>query len=281
MSPISHDQIFDWHSSEVDWCEGNYEVTEHIVEFYNTISNVLFLLLAPLLCYLFRHYAYRVTWEVNMVWLLMALVGIGSIWFHATLSLFGQMLDELSIIWLFMYALSLWCPKRSLPMFFQENVKLFRFCIMLVTVIGTASCFVNPSLNNIGLFIMLLPVIYYLITETMHSKDPAARRLVYRSSVTLAAACVMWLVDNVLCSVWRYVGLTYMHGMWHILIALAGYQACVIFCWYDVQHRFQEELPVLQYWPAGNYEFLSIPYVSFESLGEENEKKHSSQKKIG
>lgn len=82
---------------------------------------MLFFVFPPLLIYLFRQYARQVSPGVNLVWILLAVVGAGSVYFHATLSLVGQLIDEIAIIWVFMAALALWWPKRFMPLFLEQN----------------------------------------------------------------------------------------------------------------------------------------------------------------
>ncbi|XP_065356993.1 alkaline ceramidase isoform X2 [Calliphora vicina] len=108
-------------SSPVDWCEGNYLISANIAEFVNTISNFLFLLLPPVLMYLFKEYGRFVTQGIHVLWALLIIVGLSSMYFHATLSLIGQLLDELAILWVFMAAYSLFCPKKYFPRFCKSN----------------------------------------------------------------------------------------------------------------------------------------------------------------
>lgn len=53
----------------------------------------------PILIYLFKDYGKHVHPGIHIVWIMLIVVGISSAYFHATLSLVGQLLDEISIIW--------------------------------------------------------------------------------------------------------------------------------------------------------------------------------------
>jgi alkaline ceramidase len=85
------------------------------------ISNVLFLVFPPILFQLFHQYGKFVSRGIYLVWFLFLIVGISSAYFHATLSLLGQLLDELSILWLVATGFALWFPRRLLPTYFNGS----------------------------------------------------------------------------------------------------------------------------------------------------------------
>lgn len=148
-------------SSPVDWCEGNYLISKDIAEFVNTvrflhfffceefrfnlsffillflfssyysqISNVLFFVLPPLLIHLFNSYGKLINPAIHLVWVLLIVVGLSSAYFHATLSLIGQLLDEVSIIWVFMAGFTLFYPSRYLPNNCTRFVCLVKFTFL-------------------------------------------------------------------------------------------------------------------------------------------------------
>ncbi|XP_015682289.1 alkaline ceramidase 1-like [Protobothrops mucrosquamatus] len=114
-------QIFSYLSSEVDWCEANFERSEYIAEYYNSISNVAFFILSPLLLWLNTDYiAYRAL-PIRGFVILQVFIGIFSFYYHMTLSYAGQLLDELSILWTLCISYGFWLPVRYFPSFIKNR----------------------------------------------------------------------------------------------------------------------------------------------------------------
>ncbi|KAL4634761.1 alkaline ceramidase 1 isoform X1 [Arapaima gigas] len=113
--------IFSYESSEVDWCEDNYQHSENVVEYFNTMSSFVFFVISPVMLYLLHPYARERNLAVHLVWFMMIFVGLFSAYFHMTLSFVGQMLDELSILWVLAIGYSLWFPRRRFPSFVKDR----------------------------------------------------------------------------------------------------------------------------------------------------------------
>ena len=67
----------------------------------------------------FQNYSHVMDMPINHVWALLMVVGLGSIYFHSTLSLVGQLVDEVAIVWVIMGAWSLFLPKSLIGRVFN------------------------------------------------------------------------------------------------------------------------------------------------------------------
>lgn len=66
-----------------------------------------------------------------MIWVLLIVVGACSAYFHATLSLMGQLLDELAILWVVMAGFAMWFPKAAMPPSIRDKEGRKTFNVMV------------------------------------------------------------------------------------------------------------------------------------------------------
>ena len=141
-------------SSPVDWCEENYTFTPMIAEFFNTVSNAIFLVMPPFLMHLHQPYAESIGPGIHVIWLLLIVVGASSAYFHATLSLLGQLLDEIAILWVIMAGFAIWYPRDFMPASlkdkegrktFTTTVSIFQITFFFLIVSSFQPLFVYNS----------------------------------------------------------------------------------------------------------------------------------------
>ncbi|EZA55626.1 hypothetical protein DMN91_007694 [Ooceraea biroi] len=255
---------FEAGSSPVDWCEGNYSISPSIAEFMNTFSNVVFLLLPPVLMHLFRDYGRFVNPGIHIIWFLLMVVGLSSAYFHATLSLIGQLLDELAILWVYMAGFCMFFPRRYFPNIFHNNRKLFSLCAILPTLIATGLALVHPAVNAFALMSLGIPAFGFLIVELKRTTSMKVYRLGLRCGAVWVLAVACWLNDRLFCDTWLNLNFPYLHALWHLFIFIASYTAAVLFAYFSVQDEKPQQSPVLRYWPRDDFE-LGIPYVTIRS----------------
>lgn len=102
---------------------------------------------------------------IHLIWILLFIVGLSSAYFHATLSLIGQLLDEVAIIWVFMAAFTIFYPTKFLPNKTIMCRRLFLVAMIGMTGIATALSFYQPAVNAFVLMFLSIPAISMLYHE--------------------------------------------------------------------------------------------------------------------
>ncbi|CAF0710750.1 unnamed protein product [Brachionus calyciflorus] len=258
--------FFDPGTSAVDWCESNYQVHSSIAEFFNTVTNFLFFLGPPMMIFSFKNYSNLVTKGVYLIWFMLVIVGLGSVYFHSTLTMAGQLMDELSILWVIMTGYTILFPDMLLPLFFQKKRHLFYIVSGITTSLITYFGFLNPSLNAYCLMLASVPmmaVMKYLNKEA----SLKLKRLGNRTFVIWGLAVFFWVMDRLFCGLWLKLGIPYFHGIFHVLIYLASHRTIVYYAFFTAESRVPNLAPVLEYWPnLEKWDFMALPYVDFEFI---------------
>jgi len=156
--------------STINWCEKDY-VIPYIAEFWNTAS------MLPWLVFSIKGlFNTSLRSEIRISYLLSTLVAIGSTLFHATLSRWGQNLDEIAMIYFGIWGIHIAKPKFLNSL---ESVTLGAFCslfyfflsynsfiILYIIILGT-NMFLFFKLNPIkfgpGLLVICLSCILWFI----------------------------------------------------------------------------------------------------------------------
>uniref|UniRef100_A0A8C4XJ45 Alkaline ceramidase n=1 Tax=Falco tinnunculus TaxID=100819 RepID=A0A8C4XJ45_FALTI len=244
--------IFSYQSAEVDWCEGNFERSTVIAEYYNTISNVSFFVLSPALLYLNRQYCQQRTLPMYVVSGMLFCVGIFSMYFHMTLSYVGQLLDELSILWTLAVAYSFWYPSVYFPR------KHFLWLSAVTTVISTLMSFIKPAFNAYALNCIAFHLLYLTWRELKKVHRMATVMVVW-----WVLAISSWISDRWLCGLWQAINFPYFHSFWHVLIAMSLLYCCPLVIYFDVSYEMPSFKPKLAYWPSDSWPVV-VPYVALE-----------------
>lgn len=193
-------EITNYFSSTIDWCEKNNETFVIIVEFWNSISSLFISLLGIIGIY----------YCPNMAILYHTLIpiGISSFYFHATLSLLGQMLDELFIGYSIVLSLH------------YVNNCVYKFCnpYYLIFINGTQIIllFINPNLNRLILF-MYAGYCYKIINHVKNTTNiDLSVKYITISQYVFLVAIFCWVIDY-LC----FIQLN-LHAVWHVLIGITA-----------------------------------------------------------
>lgn len=162
----------DGFESTIDWCESNYSLSKYVVEYWNTISGSCILLSSLVFYHNHKTFIYESKYTINFlrITVLLFIVGIGTMLFHATLFYPFQLLDELPMILLtneyLILLMSLKTTQMAIPQTSYDYLNKGLFITNKSLPLIILSYFIHPRLQivtfHIALKISELSVFYVL-----------------------------------------------------------------------------------------------------------------------
>jgi len=258
MPPFDFDPINDgfWGNttSTLDWCERNYEVNWYIAEFYNTVTNLAMVIPGGYGAY----QVLRNNLEKRFLFshLMLMIVGVGSTMFHMTLQYWGQMFDELPMVYsscTFIYSLYMTRSKKG------DNGGTVMIILIMFSLSFTVGylMFPFPLILQVMYGLTVVVIVFLTLQLLLSSYQDRDNRIMWLSGLSVfLTAFILWNIDNQFCSHLQQFrdskpsllgSLSQLHGWWHILTGYATYMN-IQFCLYNRQ-KFLKNNPTYS-WDA-------------------------------
>ncbi|CAA7264794.1 unnamed protein product [Cyclocybe aegerita] len=228
-------------TATLDWCELNHQFSPYIAEMANTLSNIFTVALAVLGCV--EAIKEGLPTRYSLGYLGVALVGVGSFFFHATLLFEAQLADELPMI--YVGSMSLWVLFDNKPGYglHSTRTKVLIALLAAFDILFTWSYMLyrNPVYHQL-VFGFLVVSNTLRVTYILH-KPEAAERISQKAKTTITnffstgaalfvLGFVVWNLDNIFCHNltrwklslgWPAAFFLEGHAWWHILTGLGSY----------------------------------------------------------
>ena len=198
-----HRRTWDLFETDVSrgWCEPDYINHPYIVEFWNTISNIVLLFLS--LYGIYWHY--KLHRKVHKQYIVCILIALGSAWYHATLSRIGQLADELPMMILTSMLCHEFVKWNKLP-------HITTLMSILYIISDTYSIFILYFGAVTGI-VLLYPV--------RQRKRHVQRILYIKAMIMFIIGFIAWNIDVHSCN--NITQQLHFHAMWHVFTGFALY----------------------------------------------------------
>lgn len=210
-------------TSSVNWCELDYDVTVFICEFFNTLSSAAIMLVG--IIGLAVH-GRQLETRFAVAFTAIAVVGAGSIGFHATLRHEWQMMDEVPMLWsaLSMTYILVEDQRKSVygrwfPLALAAHGT---FTTLLVALSSGAVQFALFHVSFGTLEVFSLYRVYCLWAKVCDQEGSGAVARLYRRGFGcygIGIAC--WATDLLLCETMRSAlpANPQLHAWWHVFVS--------------------------------------------------------------
>ncbi|CAF1291155.1 unnamed protein product [Adineta ricciae] len=273
-------------TSSIDWCERNYVVTQYIAEFWNCISSFSMCILGAIL--FVRGLYNKLETRFLLSSLGFAFVGLGSAYFHGTLTHLGQMFDELPMVysmivwWFILFRMNDSKTIKSIIFAIDLSVLFGVFYGLLWTYVHSLQTFVLVFQAHMSLMVIgaIMKLIYLYRQPYHHIYQLKYIIIVY--IVLLISAFVSWTVDQQLCETFNNKSPfnPQLHAWWHVLgafhchLGIVCSEAMRLLTIKYKQHKSRN--PKQPFKPENNIQFvlyLGLPYVDYSKETQTPERK--------
>lgn len=203
-------------TSSIDWCEVNCEVSPLVAEFWNTISNG-FIILPAVVCF-FMSRALRAELRFQLLFSSLTVVGIGSFLFHATLTRWAQILDEVPMIVCgSFFVFSALDVHSKAPRWFPW----FLCGYSIIVIYGLLFHPDKPVLFQGGYIAMAIFTSIRCVSFARSSTAPHSSTLFYVAIAFYFGGALLWLLDYHVCHHLSTIPmplriLFHWHSGWHL-----------------------------------------------------------------
>lgn len=219
-------------TSTVDWCESNYAHTALVAEFWNAASSVAMVLFGLLGVLLHRGV---LRGRFVFAFVLLVLVGLGSVAFHGTLRFEAQMLDELPMVYLVVWIVYILVEngaQRRFGFWFPAALVVYAVGVTVVSVSSRGAVQFAIFHTTFGALELFSLASVYLLHR--RSRDASGRRVFRRGMAAYAVAITVWFIDLRFCAFVAETLPEYgavnpqLHAWWHVLVSYGFYALLLV-----------------------------------------------------
>jgi len=226
-------------TASLDWCEVNYAYSPYVAEFWNTISSLWLLALAIFGLIVGKRLDIKL--PVQLSYMILGVVGVGSALFHGTLLYSCQLLDELPMIYgtlIFLFTI----------FDFEKDSPLDRFFVPALAIIGVTVTVVmlthsdNPMLHQFAyaglVFLLIIRASYITYKSNISAEEKANFRYFFIYSLCVfGSGYVCWITERKLCSNGYVIPWVQLHSFWHLLTGTGTFGLVQFLTYYRLNDR--------------------------------------------
>jgi len=228
-------------TATLDWCEANYQFSHYVAETANTWSNIATVGLA--LWGALQARAANLPSRYLTGYTGFAIVGLGSMFFHASLTYEAQLADELPMVYVATYCSAmLFDTEKGFSLRTVKSASLISaFVLFNILFTWSYAVYRNPVYHQVVfasiMFINAFRTVY-LLNYSQHAqsipdaKKAAVTRTFMSGASIFALGFFVWNLDNIFCNTvtewktslgWPAAFLLEGHSWWHVFTATGTY----------------------------------------------------------